>query len=320
MPEDRVATDAPRRVALVVGPSTGGIGGHVRSVAAGLASAGWEVVVCGPPATEERFGFTGVGATFRPVAISTGTRPDRDVFAVRALRHAVADADVLHAHGLKAAAVAGAVRGRRPLVVTWHNAVLGSGLRRTGTGALERWVARRATVTLGASSDLVERARSLGARDARLGPVAAPRLPAPARSREQVRAALEAGERPVVLAAARLAPQKRHDVLLEASRAWMRRDPAPLVVVAGDGPLRASLERRIHVEGLPVRLLGHREDVADLLAAADVVVLTSDWEARALVAQEALRAGVPLVATAVGGVPELVGDAAELVRPGRPAA
>jgi glycosyltransferase involved in cell wall biosynthesis len=64
---------------------------------------------------------------------------------------------------------------------------------------------------------------------------------------------------------------------------------------------------------LPVRLLGRRDDVADLLAAADVAVLPSRWEARSLLAQEALRLGVPLVATAVGGVPELVGDAAELV-------
>ena len=54
----------------------------------------------------------------------------------------------------------------------------------------------------------------------------------------------------------------------------------------------------------------------DLLAAADLAVVTSDWEARQLFAQEALHAGVPLVATAVGGLPELVGDAAVLVPAG----
>jgi glycosyltransferase involved in cell wall biosynthesis len=62
-----------------------------------------------------------------------------------------------------------------------------------------------------------------------------------------------------------------------------------------------------------VRLLGRRDDVADLLAAADVCVLPSRWEARSLTAQEALRAGTPLVATRTGGLPELLGDAAELV-------
>ncbi|MEV4728353.1 glycosyltransferase, partial [Micromonospora humida] len=73
---------------------------------------------------------------------------------------------------------------------------------------------------------------------------------------------------------------------------------------------------RISAARAPVTLLGHRTDVADLLAGADLAVVTSDWEARQLFAQEALRAGVPLVATAVGGLPELVGDGALLVPPG----
>jgi glycosyltransferase involved in cell wall biosynthesis len=63
-------------------------------------------------------------------------------------------------------------------------------------------------------------------------------------------------------------------------------------------------------------LLGHRTDVPDLLSAADLAVVTSDWEARQLFAQEALRSGVPLITTAVGGLPELVGDAAVLIPPG----
>lgn len=67
------------------------------------------------------------------------------------------------------------------------------------------------------------------------------------------------------------------------------------------------------MESLPVRLVGRRDDITELLAAADIAVLPSRWEARSLLAQEALRLGVPLVATAVGGVPELVGDAALLV-------
>jgi glycosyltransferase involved in cell wall biosynthesis len=56
--------------------------------------------------------------------------------------------------------------------------------------------------------------------------------------------------------------------------------------------------------------------MASLLAASDVMLLTSLWEARALVAQEALLAGVPLVSTRVGGIEELVGEAAVLVESG----
>jgi glycosyltransferase involved in cell wall biosynthesis len=94
---------------------------------------------------------------------------------------------------------------------------------------------------------------------------------------------------------------------------WRQLDPVPLLVIAGEGRERSALQRRIRNEDLPARLVGGRDDIAELLAAADLAVLPSRWEARSVPAQEALRLGVPLVATAVGGVPELVGDAAELV-------
>jgi glycosyltransferase involved in cell wall biosynthesis len=170
-------------------------------------------------------------------------------------------------------------------------------------------------VTLAASPDLAHRARELGARDVRYSPVAAPARTPLRRDRESVRAELGARDRPLVLAVGRLAEQKDYPLLLDAARLLAGRDPVPLVVIAGEGPLRGALARRIEGERLPVRLLGERDDVADLLAAADVVAMTSSWEARPLVAQEALAAGVPLVATAVGGVSDLVGDAALLVAP-----
>jgi glycosyltransferase involved in cell wall biosynthesis len=159
--------------------------------------------------------------------------------------------------------------------------------------------------------------------------VAAPPRTPPARARDEVRAALAAelgldhgvgSGRALVLAVGRLAPQKGYDVLLDAARGWTDLDRPPLVVVAGDGPLGPGLQARIEAERLPVRLLGHRADVPDLLRACDLVVLPSVWEARPLVAQEALRAGRPLVATAVGGIPELVGEAAVLVGYGDAAA
>ena len=67
--------------------------------------------------------------------------------------------------------------------------------------------------------------------------------------------------------------------------------------------------------------LGHRPDVPVLLAAADVVVVPSEWEGQPLIVQEALRAGRPLVATRAGGIPGLTGEeGAVLVPPGDPAA
>jgi glycosyltransferase involved in cell wall biosynthesis len=114
----------------------------------------------------------------------------------------------------------------------------------------------------------------------------------------------------------RLAPQKDYPTLLSVAAEVSKDRPDVVFAVVGDGPLRDNLQARIDAEGLPVRLLGHRSDVADVLGASDVFLLTSHWEARALVLQEALQVGVPVVATAVGGVPELVGDSAVLAFPG----
>jgi glycosyltransferase involved in cell wall biosynthesis len=193
---------------------------------------------------------------------------------------------------------------------------------------LERRAVRGATVVLGVSSDLVDRARALGGQDVRLAPAAVPRPPGRPprppdegeRLRQKTRADHGAVDRPLLLAVGMLEPRQGYDLLLDAARIWTDRDPAPLVVIAGEGGQRAALERRIEAARLPVLLLGARGDVPDLLAAADVVVLPSRWEARALVAQEALHAGVPLVATDVGGTRELVGEAAVLVPYGDPRA
>lgn len=313
----RAATGWTGTVVLVLASSTGGVGQHVASLARGLAAAGATVTVCGPAATEAQFGFANLGARFVPVEVPANPTA-ADYRAVGALRRALSGpVDVVHAHGLRAGLVATLARPAAPLVVTWHNAVLATGWRGHASRLSERLVARRAAVNLGASADLVARATALGAADARLAPVAAPALPPPRRSRPAVRAEFKvSAEQPLILSVGRLHPQKRYDVLVDAAARWRTRKPAPVVAIAGSGPSYLPLAARISAARAPVTLLGHRNDVADLLSAADLAVVTSDWEARQLFAQEALRAGVPLVATAVGGLPELVGDAAVLVPPG----
>ncbi|MEU7556306.1 glycosyltransferase family 4 protein [Streptomyces sp. NPDC044571] len=293
----------PLRTVQVLGGAGAGSSAHVRSLATGLAARGVGVTVCASPEAEGEYDFTGAGAQFTPDAGS-------------ALRAVCAHADVVHAHGVRAGMRAAlALRGRRvPLVVTWHGGgpAAEGPLGRLGR-LLERHVARAAAVVLGASSDQVALARARGARDARLAPVAVPSGPARPVDPGKVRAELGAVERPLIVAVGSLVPHRGYSVLLDAARAWRVLEPAPLVVIAGEGPQRPELSRRIEVEGLPVRLLGWRRDAAHLLAAADLAVLPSRWEARSLLAQEALRIGVPLVATAVGGMQELVGDAGVLV-------
>jgi glycosyltransferase involved in cell wall biosynthesis len=160
--------------------------------------------------------------------------------------------------------------------------------------------------------------------------VPAPALRPARRTPGEVRAELGAGRRPIVLTLARLAQQKGLENLLDAARGpWpgdagdddrAAQEARPLFLVAGDGPLREALAARIDAERLPVRLLGDRDDVPDLLAAATVVVWPSRWEGQPLSLSEALMAGRPVVATAVGGIPDLLGDAGVLVPYGDAAA
>jgi glycosyltransferase involved in cell wall biosynthesis len=318
-----------RRVAEVLATSTGGVGTHVRSVLPAVRAAGADLRVCGPAATEELFGFTATGAGFAAVEISAGLDPLADARAVAALRGAVAGCDLVHAHGLRAGLVAAAARrtGHRTtrLVLTLHNALpeRGGALRRV-LRAVEGATVRAADLVLAASGDLADNARRLGARDVRVAPVSAPPLPPARRPAEAVRAELGLADgRPLVVAVGRLHPQKGYDTLLAAAARWAgdpRLPVPPLAAVAGDAQLHGERAAAVQRERLPVRLLGRRTDVADLLAAADLCVLPSRWEARSLTAQEALRAGTPLVATRTGGLPELLGDAAELVPVGDAAA
>jgi glycosyltransferase involved in cell wall biosynthesis len=302
---------------LVLGNSTGGIGTHVASVAASCVAAGDRVTVCGPAPTDELFEFAG---TFVPLPV--GLPMLLRLSHRRALLSLVRKNSVVHAHGLQAGVVVGVVarRSSTRVVVTWHNAPLSSGPRRWLHVLLERVAARLADVTIGASDDLVVRARRAGTADARFVPVAPAALGAPSADRAELRARLNIADVPVVLGLGRLHSQKRFDVLVSAAAGWRGRDPVPVVLIAGEGPQRESLQRQAEALGVDVRLLGRRSDVADLMSIADVVVLPSSWEARPLVAQEALTAGRALVATAVGGVPSLVGPAAVLVPVGKPEA
>ncbi len=311
-----------RRILLALATAAGGTGEHVRSLAKGLVQRGAAVTIAGPAPTAERFGFATTGARFVPIDIIDRPRPGRDGRTMARLRKLAAGADVVHAHGLRIGgltviALAGRRGGRRPpVVVTVHNAVPAGPTAGVIYAALERVVARGATLVLAVSPDLMERAARRGAKNVELGVV--PAAPPMAWNADPARARRDLGVtgEPLVVAVGRLAEQKGFATLLDAAATWASRPIPPLVLIAGEGPLESSLRSRIEAENLPVRLLGFRRDVPDLLAAADVLVLPSGWEGQPLILQEMLRAGRPIVATRVGGVPNLVGDAGILVPAG----
>lgn len=118
-----------------------------------------------------------------------------------------------------------------------------------------------------------------------------------------------AADEVLVVSVARLDPQKNPRLLADA----FARIGAGRLLLAGDGALRGSLENRERVH-----LLGVRSDTPELLSACDIFALASDWEGHPIALIEAMAAGLPVVATAVGGVPEIVGDAGLLVPPRDP--
>jgi len=326
------------KLALVLGTSTGGTGRHVKMLAVGCAARGVRVEVFGPAQTDRDFAFGAAapGIGFTPAEIADRPRLPGDLQAIGRLRRLFRAwrPDVVHAHGLRAGALTavavafartapGSAQSRTPLVVTVHNAPPAGGVTGAIYRLLERIVARNADSVLCVSADLEDRMRAAGAR--RVGHAVVPAAlvsPTGGVSAETRSAALRAelGAEPgqaIVLAVGRLAAQKGFGLLLDAAARWGDIRPAPLLVIAGQGPLAAGLQARAASLGLTVRFAGHRGDVPSLLAAADVFVLPSVWEGQALILQEALRAGVPVVATRVGGNPELTGeDAAILVPPG----
>lgn len=298
-------------MAHVLGKSSGGIRRVVRYLAehppVGYETAG----VVGPESVAPYF----KDIPFRPLV---GIRP-----------WAGLRPDVLHAHGFTAAAHAVfSERGARlaelrksadgqrslPVVVTVHTAPAQT-LRADATGSrlpsVQRLLWRAGRVFAERSDALIAPSAEVarGLRGAVVIPPAVD-LPVATKGRGKVREILDTPpDKVVVLAVGRLHPDKALDVFIEAvagtgAEGW----------IAGEGPERGKLEQV--ARGTGVRLLGQRSDVGSLLAAADIFALPAAGEAYGFAVMEALAAGLAVVATRTGAIPEIAGDAAVLVDPG----
>lgn len=332
------------RVLMVVGRAAGGVGAHVDALVSGLRAEGHDVQVVAAGSTADTFGWHDA---HRLWPVHAGARAPRGLLDWHRIMQLAGTVDVVHAHGHQAAVVAAvAVLRARPqprLVVSLHNdlppATGGPGGLKSSVGrSAVGWALRRADLVTGASDDLVALAESLGAQHAEIAHVPSARV-APLLDADRLtpdeRALLLSGAGipsgpPVVLVVSRIAPQKDLGTLVAA--AGLSTSAASWVVVGdGDAGLRSRLEEVAHgirgPEGQPagatrpnVHFVGARDDVTSWLRLADLFVLTSRWEARALVVQEAMAAGVPVVATRTGGLPGLLAGAGVLVPVGDPAA
>jgi glycosyltransferase involved in cell wall biosynthesis len=237
---------------------------------------------------------------------------------------------VIHTH-LKHADIVGGVAGsvlRLPVVSTLHIVEdapagrLGRFKRSAGLAVRRRAAAR----TIALSSAQRRWYRELTGSEDRLvvlpNGVADPGTPDPA-ERDRVRAELGVHDgRPLVVTASLMRPEKGHRLLLDAV-AQLPADVCPLVALAGDGELRAGLEARVAADPVlreRVGFLGYRDDVPSLLGAADLVLHPSLADALPTTVMQALAVGVPVLATDVGGIPDIVGTDAGVLVPPEPGA
>jgi glycosyltransferase involved in cell wall biosynthesis len=294
---ERRPTTAPRKIVVLTSsfPRFEGdfAGRFVADAVAQLRSRGLEVEVVCPERPADGGGLVRTLARRPWLGVSLSWT------LARRLRRAARDADLVHAHWLGSAAIARIAR--RPFVVTLHGTGSAGPLSDLSLAARVPWLVRLllrpARAVICVSLPLAETMRSIGVKRVSWVPngVELPALPAPG-ARE--RFALYAG---------RLSPEKGIAELVEAT------DGLPLVV-AGDGPLRTLVPATLGF--VP------RHELERLYATAGVVVLPSRQEGLPLSLLEAMAHGCPIVATRVGGIPQLVehGRSGLLVPPRDPAA
>jgi glycosyltransferase involved in cell wall biosynthesis len=213
---------------------------------------------------------------------------------------------LVHAHGSRGALYGGLAGRRLGVPLVWHVRVADP----------DPWLDR---LLVGLSTAIVANSAATAAR-LRRRPGAAARTSvvpngvdlarfAPGPADPALRAALGLDPAvPVIGYFGRLERGKGVDVLLDAAERLHAKLPATAFAFVGDGPLREALVARARARGLPACFVGHRDDVAALLRLCAVVVLPSRQEAFGRVLIEAMATGVPIVATTVGGIPEVCVD------------
>ncbi len=324
------AAPAPRRVALVTnGLTRGGAETQLVHLAAALRARGDEVGLLSILPTEA-FADTIAGLHI-PVAHLRVRGPLKGPSAVLAgakvLRAWQPDAVISFVYQANVLGrVAGRLAGVPVVISSVRNEYFGGRSRELVLRATDRFSAATTTNSAGVAKSLVAR-----------GIVPADRMhvipngidTAPfeqaAAERDAVRRDLGlAGDCFAWFAAGRLEAQKDYPTLLAALARCAPTDPEHVVLIAGQGQLRQQLEQTAADLGVAgrVRFLGVRADVAQLMAAADALVLSSRHEGLPNVVMEAMAAGRPVVATRVGGTPELVQPDVSglLVPPGDPGA
>jgi glycosyltransferase involved in cell wall biosynthesis len=296
----------PARVLLVSGPASGGIRRHLEELAEYLPAYQFEPALAAPASLPLRAVLPRFG-----VEIGDRLRPTRDLLALGALRGAVSEwrPDLVHAHGVKAALLALLLPlpRRPPVLVTFHNLWRGGPL----THPLRRLAPRAVAVAVSAAVRDSLAAAGVRPRVVTVIPngVALDRFPAAPPP--------TGGHRFTAAFVGRLTIEKGVQTLLQLVWRFQDRDDLR-VLIAGDGPLRTLVEREARTFERVLEYVGEQDDILSTFHAADAVLVPSLSEGFGLAALEGMACALPVVASRVGGLPDLVsdGETGFLVPPG----
>ncbi len=328
----------------VIRPAEGGMKGHLLAIAGGLRENGYSVEVACPGDTAMAGEVTRMGFPVHPVNLVGPLNPVKDITCINELRRIMRRGkyDLVHFHGAKAGLVgrlAAVTAGYTNTVLTVHNFIIYDEvpaakkvLFRYGEKLLSRVTARTITVSKALKEDLVD---NYNLPPERIIPIynginLSRYLNLPDRESARKKLGIKPGPA-VVGTVARMAPQKGLKYLVEAVEIIKKanRDLAvqgkaldTVFVIAGDGPLRPELEQLAEQKGVWDKILfpGCVQDMAGTLACFDIFVAPSIAEGLSITTIEAMAAGLPVVASRVGGLPELVreGVTGLLVEPRNP--
>lgn len=216
--------------------------------------------------------------------------------------------DVIHAH-LEYSIILGSCVGavlNIPVVASLHN------VQQLRWHVLEKFLLNYIVKHVIAVGPAVAEAYRSGVDRKQIEVMVNPVLPIPSISTEErniIRIEISGDvSRPLLISVGRLSPQKGFSDLIAAMEIVHRIYPRVCLAIVGTGSLLNDLQDQIHLSGLQenIRLLGARADVPRLLAASDIFVMSSHWEGMPVAMLEAMSAGLPVVATSVGDVPQIV--------------
>ena len=331
---DEPAEDAPIKVLRVIARlNVGGPALHVAYLTSGLAERGYETTLVAGTLARGEESMAGVSES-RGVRIETLPALHREIGPLRDAQAIVRLArlikrerpTILHTHTAKAGAVgrvAALLAGtaRPPIIVhTFHGHVLRgyfNPVTTLGFRMLERWLAKVTTALVAVSpevrDDLVRLRVAPAAKFTvvRLGIELDERTDVDEGVRAETRRQLGVGDDAFVVGwVGRMTAVKRTDDVLRALRGLIDRGVNAYLCLVGDGPDREHLEQYAHELDVVKRCLfvGYQDDVARFYSAIDALLLPSVNEGTPVSVIEALAAGVPAVATRVGGTPDVIRD------------